>query len=391
VSPLRRAAWLGYGKAVIALAPVWRPLLHRTLFVGITGSAGKTTTKDLVTAVLRTRLRGTCNRGSQNELFRVAAGILATRPDHAFRVQEIGVDAPGGLDRSLALLRPTVGVVTNVGLDHYTAFRSAEAIAAEKGKLVAALPPGGTAVLNADDPRVLAMRARCRCRVVAFGGSEDADVRVLELGAAWPDRLSLEVAVGGEHRSIRTRLCGTHWATSVLAAVAVGHVLGVPLEDAAAAIARVDPAEGRMSPVERADGVVFVRDDQKAPLWSLGACLDFVRAARARRKVIVIGTLSDTPGNPQRRYRNAAESALDAADHVVFVGRWARLARRARRETRRRDLVMVQTLEEAAEHLGGFLQPGDLVLLKGSRRADGLDRLVSAVPTVAPAPVIGAA
>src|SRR5262245_20204011 len=134
-----------------------RSRLGVVTFIGVTGSAGKTTTKDLIAHVLAARLSGHKSGGSANELHDVARAIRSVRRDQRFLVAEVGAPAPGVIDRCLALLRPQIGVVTNIGTDHRSAYESIDEIAAEKSKLVLALPTDGVAVLNADDPRVQEM------------------------------------------------------------------------------------------------------------------------------------------------------------------------------------------------------------------------------------------
>ncbi|MFN2433332.1 MAG: Mur ligase family protein [Gemmatimonadota bacterium] len=371
-----RLARRAVSEAAVAVAAVWRSGLGRTRFVGVTGSCAKTTTKDLAAAVLATRLRGRSNRGTSNSLRTVIKTVLATRRSDDYCLQELGAGGPNSLDRSIALLRPHVGVVTNVGLDHYKAFRSREAVAAEKRKLVHALPEGGFAILNADDPHVLPMREGCRARVLTFGLAEGALVRGVDVRGAWPERLSLTLLHEGRAAPVATRLCGTHWAPAVLAALAVGVAFDVPLEEAVAAIERVEPAPGRMRPVLRDDGVTFVCDDWKAPLWSVPPLLEFMRAARASRKVLVVGTISDFPGDNHRSYARVARQALEVADHVWFVGRWSRGALKARREGTGEGPRAFPALPEAAAALRELLEPGDFVVLKGSGTVDGLGRLV---------------
>ncbi len=136
-------------------------------------------------------------------------------------------------------------------------------------------------MLNADDPRVLEMRNRCVGRVITYGLSPAAMMRA----SAWPQRLSFTALYEGQTIDVATQLCGTHWVPNVLAALVVGTVLGIPLTTAAAAIARVPPVDGRMCPVTTPEGITFIRDDQKAPLWTIPASLEFLRQATAKRKV----------------------------------------------------------------------------------------------------------
>ena len=137
--------------------------------------------------------------------------------------------------------KPRIGVVTNIGSDHISAFGSVEAIAAEKGKLIAALPSDGIAILNADDPNVLAMRSRCAGRVITYGLAPEAMVRAENVNAAWPERLSFTVCFDGQSQPVHTQLPGAHLVHCALAAVAVGLAMGVPLTVAAQAIQRVPP------------------------------------------------------------------------------------------------------------------------------------------------------
>ena len=277
-------------------------------------------------------------------------------------------------DRSLCCVRP-IGVVTNIGTDHYSVFRDLDATAAHKGKLIAALPADGVAILNADDPRVLGMRSRCRGRVVTFGSSQPADVSGSGVSCAWPDRLALDVTCGGETSRVQTRLCAPHLVPDVLAAIAVGHVLGIPLSAAADAIGRVEPFSGRMSPVTTADGITFMRDDQKAPMWTIPATMDFLRSARARRKIVVLGTISDFPGNPGRKCAKVTRELLEMVDAVIGVGPQGAFCLRASSNHDGRVLRAFRNQREASRFLRDFLEPGDLVLLKGSE-ADQLDVIV---------------
>jgi UDP-N-acetylmuramoyl-tripeptide--D-alanyl-D-alanine ligase len=203
-----------------------RGMLKGVVFVAVTGSGGKTTAKDLIAAVLSTQFRGVKSPGQSNRIEEVPQTIFRVRRSHDFCVQELGAWGPGSLDASIDLLRPSIAVVTNIAADHRAAFRTLETTAEEKGKVIARLPPTGTAVLNADDPLVLAMRSRCRARVITFGLGPDAEVRAEGVQSVWPDRLAFTARVGAESLRVQTRLCGTHWMPSVLAALAVGLAKG---------------------------------------------------------------------------------------------------------------------------------------------------------------------
>jgi UDP-N-acetylmuramoyl-tripeptide--D-alanyl-D-alanine ligase len=384
-----RAAERGLRATAIAMARVrvqfWRARLRRrrlrrVVFIGVTGSTGKTTTKELIAAVASTRLKGAKSEWSRNTLRWVARTVLAVRRDDQFCVVEMSATraSEGSLAEVLKLVQPHIGVVTTVSVDHRSQFGTLEDVAAEKGKLIEALPPTGTAVLNADDPRVLAMRSRAAGRVITFGLAGEASVRAEDVRSAWPERLTFTVRYGGRALPVWTQLCGTQWVTAALAALAIGVAMDVPLAEAVRAVESVSPFTGRMSPVEHADGVTFIRDDWKASLGTIGPALQFMKDARAERKIVVMGTISDYPGNATRWYARVAGEALAVADHVVFVGPGATRALRAQRSPSDDALHAFGTVKDAADFLKGFWRPGDLVLVKGSGTADHLARIVLA-------------
>jgi len=356
-----------------------RRALGGVTFIGVTGSCGKTTTKELIAGVLDTRLRGRRMPGNLTGSPYLERTIARTRPGDDYCVAELGLgnDGPSRFDTILGLVRPAIGVVTVIGTDHYSHYRSAEAIAEEKGKLVEALPAHGTAVLNADDPLVAAMAARTRARVLTYGTGPDATVRATDVQGAWPEALSLTVHHGGESVRVTTMLHGAHLVTPVLAAIAVGIAMGVPLADAAAGAGTVRPFEGRLEPRRHPAGYTVIRDDCKASLWSMPAAFDFVRDADAPRKVVLVGTLSDYPGNAAKAYGSVARGALDVADLVVFTGNSSAKALKAKRADGE-DLLAFYSRHVAAEFLRDVLRPGDLVLVKGSE-SDRLDLMIDAL------------
>jgi aminoacyl-tRNA hydrolase len=218
------------------------------------------------------------------------------------------------------------------------------------------------------------MRSKCAGRVITYGLAPEAMLRAENIRSPWPERLSFTVVYGGEAWPVQTRLCGTHWVPSVLAALAVGVAMGVPLPAAVTAVGAVEPFKGRMSPVSHDDGVTFIRDDWKASLSTIAPALHFMKEAQARRKIVILGTISDYLGST-RIYASVTRQALAVADHVIFVGPSASKSMRAKRDAQDDALRAFGTVKDASAYLGHFLQPGDLVLLKGSNTADHLVRL----------------
>lgn len=357
-------------------ARLHRTLLTRTTFIGVGGSSGKTTTKDLIAAILGAHANCKASPGTGNELWSVEWAVKATNRGHTFSVVELSEHSPGALDSALRVVRPQIGVLTLIAREHYSAFGSMEAIAAEAAKIVAGLPRDGVAVLNRDDPHLRAIGDRYSGSIVWVGRAEGANIRLLESRSQWPEPLTLRVWFDGETHEVKTRLHGVHLTLPALCALGVAVAASVPFAMAAEAVGQAEASYARMQIEAGADGVVFVRDDWKAPEWSFAAPLQFMRDAHARRKLVVIGSISDSPRSPSKRYAYAARQALEVADVVLLVGVDARGALKAELGRDRGALHAFVQIREAAEFLRNELREGDLVLLKGTNLQDHLVRVV---------------
>ena len=183
---------------MISCARRWRPLLKKPLFIGVTGSAGKSTTKELLLGMLSHKGQAVGNEGSYSNIDKQAEALLRLAPIHSFFVTELSGHRPGEMDDNLPLVRPSIGIVTVVRDDHSSNGYPREAIAEEKGKLIASLPASGTAVLNADDELVLAMAARSAARVITYGLSPNAELRAEDISSVWPERLQMTLVRGSE-------------------------------------------------------------------------------------------------------------------------------------------------------------------------------------------------
>jgi len=280
---------------------------------------------------------------------------------------------PGAIPQHVRILRPHIGIITTVGTDHYKSFRGLEAVAKEKCQLVQNLSSHGTAILNADDAHVRAMAARTRAKVFTFGRSLDADLRAAEISSVWPDRLSLTVVHEHEKEHVHTQLVGEHWVTSVLAAMACGIVCGVNLNSCARMVERFRPVFGRYSVHKTPGGAVYVLDTRKAPFWTIPSGLAFIKAARAPRKTIVFGTISDYAGASSPKYRKIAREALQVADRVMFVGPHSSHLTRLQQEHKER-LFAFQCTYQASSFLAEHAVCEELIYVKSSI-SDHLERI----------------
>lgn len=362
----------------VFLATIRRRFLTRTTFIGITGSVGKTTAKDLTVAVLKQHGITRGNSLGLNYLNDMAKAILELDRDVRFAVLEVATSGPGTIDPRVRLCRPQIAAMTVIGRDHFKQFGSMEAIAEEKAKLINALPKDGTAVLNRDDPLIRAVSEDTRARRLWFGKAIDADLRLIEACSEYPDPLILRISYRGEEYTCRTGVYGTHLAVPALAAVGIGLAAGLPIEKAIAGLADAETTPGRMQIVTGSDGVTFLRDDFKAPHWTLQTTLGFFKDARAQRKVAVIGTFSDYSLSASKLYPKVARRVREVADLVVFVGPHALRAVKARANEDDHSLQGFTEINEAHNYLKQVLREGDLVLLKGTNRVDHLVRLILA-------------
>ncbi len=201
-----------------------------------------------------------------------------------------------------------------------------------------------------------------------YGQSAEATVRAENIRCAWPERLSFDVCYEGTRCHVQTQLLGAHWVHAVLAALAAALAAGVSLPRAVEAVEAFEPILGRMSPHETPGGVTFVSDAWKAPFWTIPASLEFLRTARAQRKIVVVGTVSDTPKGFEQRYKTIAKQALDVADKVLFVGDHAHAALKARMNPQDDRVMAFGMLYQLECYLRTYLRSGDLVLLKGTTR-----------------------
>ncbi len=365
-------------KAVVTVLGIKRRLMLRTTVIAITGSCGKTSATQMLGMSLADH--DSCyTMVERNKTIALLTALRQSSWSIRFLLVEAGVMNRGDMAGHVKLLHPDIGIVTTIGRDHHTSFRSREGTAAEKGLLIKSLPPSGTAVLNADDPYVLGMAESTRAQVLTFGLSESADVRGTDISAVWPNRLSLTVSYQGEQARVQTRLFGDLLVPSVLAAIAGSLAVGRSLTHCAASLEGLAAYPRRMSIHCSPEHAWFINDTFKAPYWTIDTVIDLVRKVEAPRKTIVFGSFSDIPGAISPKYRHAATEALTAADRAVFVGNKALHARKRITKENRDRLFAFDSLMQAFEFLGKDPINGELTYVK-SNTQDHLERLIYGHP-----------
>ncbi len=351
--------------ALGALAFVWRRLMFRTSVIAITGSVGKTTAVECLKQVLSSCFAVNGTEYGNNSGCGVALTALRTRWRHRFTAIEVGTRKPGDLRKAAWMIAPDTAVVLAVAAVHTDCFASLEEIARDKSRLVSRLGHRGLAVLNGDDPRVAAMAACCRGKVVTFGRSPECDVWASEVSSVWPARLSFRFHRGTQSRVVNTRLVGGHWLNSALAALATALWHGVALEQAAAALERVEPARCRMEPVLLPSGAYAFRDEFNRSLAGLPAALRVLEQAKSRR-VLVFHDVYDSGMAFRERFRLVGKMVAQSADLTLVYGNDSRRARNAMIEggVPRQNVQSFPDIWAVADFMKANVRAGDVVLLR---------------------------
>jgi UDP-N-acetylmuramoyl-tripeptide--D-alanyl-D-alanine ligase len=348
---------------------------HRARFalplVAVTGSNGKTTTKEMVASVLAQRWRTLKTEGNLNNRIGVPQMVLKLTAGHEAAVIEMGVDDMGQTTRLCEIVRPTVGIITNIGPDHLEFFGSLDRSAESKAELLPELPTDGVAMLNADDRYFGLLAARARCRVVSFGLTAQADVRAVDIEPHRGNATRFRLILPGKARRplVTIRAPGEHNVVNALAASAVGAALGLPVTAIVAGLARFRPAAMR-SQVERRHGLVIINDCYNANPASTRAAVRLLAQTRTRgRRIAVLGDMLELgPTSPELHAEVGAYVAAQDIDALLTCGPLARdLARGARAAGMQGSIVEFADALTAAGGLRALVDAGDVVLVKGSR------------------------
>jgi UDP-N-acetylmuramoyl-tripeptide--D-alanyl-D-alanine ligase len=359
------------GDPLEALARLARAVLDRLpdlTVVGLTGSSGKTTTKDYIGQLLSRLGPTVAPAGSLNNELGHPYTVLRATPDTRFLVLEMGARGVGHIRHLAEVAPPRIGLVLNVGAAHIGEFGSVEATAKAKGELVEALPADGTAVLNADDPLVAAMAGRTTARVVRFGEAAGADVRATDISLDERGRASYLLA----GRSVRLRVVGRHQVSNTLAAAAVALEAGMPPDAVAAALGELDIVSARrMDVYDRPDGVTVIDDSYNANPSSTAAALRALAAmGRGRRTIAVLGYMAELGAFEKDGHAGVGRLAAElGVDRLIAVDASAGpiLDGAAGVSGWNGEAIAAADQAAAIAALHADLRPGDVVLVKCSR------------------------
>jgi len=366
-------------KALQTVARFWRRKLNARI-IGVTGSVGKSTTKELIAEVLNQRYRTLKNQGNLNNEIGLPLTLLRLGLGHERAVLEMGFYVPGEITLLCDLALPSVGVITNVGTVHAERAGSQEAIAQGKSELVQALPPGpnGVAVLNFDDPWVKPMAEKTRAQVFYYGLDPHADLWADQIEGLGLEGIRFRLHYHNETLYLRVPLIGRHSVHTVLRAAAVGLIEGLTWQEIANGL-QGGQSQLRLVAVHTDNGALILDDTYNASPESTLAALNLLEEMSGR-KIAVLGDMLELGPYEQQGHEMVGVRAAEVCSLLVTVGERGKLIADAARQAGLHPWAVTwfENVPDVIEHLKSRLLPGDVVLIKGSHGLR-MDRIVAAL------------
>jgi UDP-N-acetylmuramoyl-tripeptide--D-alanyl-D-alanine ligase len=370
-------AALPSGTTCITVADTLRALgdlaaFHRNRFtlpvVGVTGSNGKTTTKEMLAAILHRTGEGLKTAGNLNNLIGLPQMVLQLNDTHRWAVLEMGMSEPGEIDRLAEIARPEVGVITNVAPAHLQSMGSVEAVSAAKGELFLRLCSGNTAVFNIDDPRVAALPTPAGVRRISFGLG-DAEVRAEEIEQQGKAGQSFVLSLPSAKVPVKMKVFGRHNILNALAAAAVGHVLGLKPDDIRDGLESFSPVEKRFSP-EDIGGILLIDDSYNANPSSMAAALKTIASLKEEgRGIAILGDMLELGESSTGAHEEIGKLAAVCVERLYLIGAMAPSVARGAKSAGlpESSIFLANSHAEILDDLRGAMRPGDCILVKGSR------------------------
>lgn len=336
--------------------------------IAITGSNGKTSTKDFLAATLSRGFRVTKTEGNFNNHVGLPQTMLAASSSDEIAVWEIGMNHPGEIAALAELAAPDAAIITNVGLAHIEFMGNREAIAAEKGALAEAVGADGTVILNADDPYSQGIAERTRAKVI-LAGIENGSVRASEMSQS-PTGIEFTILEGAHRCRAQLPVPGIHMVQNAMLAVAAGRAFGLSLENCAAGLASAPLTKARLQ-IREISGIQFIDDSYNANPDSMKAALrTLVELDADGRRIAVLGEMSELGEESERGHREVGEAAAALGiDELIAVGPTGAAMARVAQKAGLKKCLSVNSPGDAAGILKETASPGDLILVKGSRSA----------------------
>ena len=351
-------------RAIRELASAWRQECNPRV-VGITGTVGKTTTKDLTAGAVSAGFKTHKSAGNFNSREGLPLALMSLRRDHRVSVLELAMDSIGEMLYLCEIADPEIGVVLNVGLTHVEKLGSIEAIQREKLTLARYLPDSGTAVLNADDPRVSPVGSELRCNVIRFGASDGATLRASNVLGHGLFGVGFDATFEAQTVHVKSPLPGEHTVPAALAAIAVCVALGMTLSTAAAAVSASEEP-GRSRTIAGRAGSTIIDDRYNSSPASLAGALALLGTLSGRR-IALLGRMAELGEFELSEHRTVGAIAAENVDILVAVGESCRALVDSARADGLQEVHWFAEKDEAAAFVATLLTAGDHVLVKASR------------------------
>lgn len=347
-------------------------LWHRQKFdvpvIGITGSNGKTTTKDMVAAVLNEKFNVLKTEGNYNNEIGLPLTLLKLLPEHEAVVLEMGMRGLGEIDVLCQIANPTAGVITNIGVTHFELLGSVENIAKAKGELLEHIPTSGFALLNGEDEWSHRLGSLCRGKVLFFGFSQQAHIKAENVSLGEVSRFDVEAF--GKKMNVHLPLPGEHNVLNALAAAGVGLQLGLSLEEIASGLNKVKLSAMRLAKVAGINNTIIINDAYNANPTSTKASLQVLVSSQGERKIAVLGDMRELGAIEEESHFQIGEYVVQLGiDHLIAVGNLANfMAEGAICAGMPKEKALAFADNDGAKrYLRSLLMPGDVILVKGSR------------------------
>lgn len=375
-------------RALGDIAAVYRLQLNGPL-VAITGSAGKTTTKEMLSTILEQIAPGLKTAGNFNNLIGLPLTLFRLQQEHQWAVLEMGTSALGEIERLTEIAQPTIGVITNIGAAHLETLQGLDGVSRAKGELFAGMP-GGTAILNLDDPRVAQLPIANGVKKLTYGLAAEAQVRAeaIETQSAG---VNFDLCFSGQKQRVRLPIPGRHNVSNALAAAAAALEMTVPLEKIVTGLAQFTAVAGRLDLSPLPCGGLLLDDSYNSNPLSAQVALDALASLSGRgRRIAVLGDMLELGEKSAQMHEDLGGKVAKIADALIAVGQYAvNICRGAEAAGMKSEqMIVVADAAAAIDPLLGQQHPGDKILVKGSRGVQ-LEKIVEALKAALPGEMKG--
>ncbi|OGE01529.1 hypothetical protein A3J17_00450 [Candidatus Curtissbacteria bacterium RIFCSPLOWO2_02_FULL_40_11] len=361
------------------LAKIYFKFLPSTQVIGVTGSVGKTLTQNAICSVLSKKFKIVCGDENLDPTYRIPKTIFAARPWHKFIVLEYGVEHPQDMDYYLWLARPQFAIVTNIALTHTKYFKSEKGVYAEKVKLIKALPPTGTAILNKNDKVVAEMKSQTKANVFWFGKTSKMGIKISDYSQDLRGS-TFRMHFHKDKAAVSWKIIGKHQLLSAQAAASMGIVAGLSLKQIASGLSQVEVPLHRLNVVKTQKAYILDDTYNSSPKAAKESIETLVDLGATHKKLAILGEMKDLGSLSTTAHIDLGEFISKTnIDHLITIGKVAKLIGKSARKNKFKGQVLNYfTTQQALVQAQKLTSENSLILIKGSRHAH-LERIVFAL------------